>query len=148
MDNIIKELFSKLEEKIYVDEIAYLAIENGELIPIYKRDTELLTNEEWVEFHKEYRSFVKDSSLLIELVEKKITCAVEDTNKLPKKPIEFQKLNIASIYLFPVVDNDQVKGIVDIAYIGKCHKLTQDQLHQCNKIIKEYVNLLTSQNQA
>ncbi|QUH21486.1 hypothetical protein [Alkaliphilus sp. B6464] len=142
MVEVLKGLFKEISTIIKIEEIAYLSIEDGELIPIYKNDTEFLPLEKWINFHRKYRSFVKDSDFLIKLVETKTLCAIDNTNDLSSKPTEFKVLDIKSIYLFPVIQNNEVVGIVDIAFINKDYKLTQEQISQCEKIIDKNIDLL------
>lgn len=139
---IIKKLFNELEQFIEINEIAYLGIKNGELIPIYKNNTDSLSLNNWIEFHKQYRSFVKDSQFLIELVKTQKPALIKNTNELAKKPIEFQKLNINSIYLFPVIKNNEVVGIVDMAFRSYYYEFTDEQISKCLEVIDRYTPLL------
>ncbi len=144
MVEVLKKMFAKINEFIEIEEIAYLSIENGELIPIYKNDTDFLPLEKWISFHKEYRSFVKDNDFLVEMVETKSLCAIDNTNNLSSKPTEFKVLDIKSIYLFPTIKNNEVVGVVDIAFINKDYTLSQDQIDKCQEIINENMDLLTN----
>ena len=144
MVEVLKKMFTKINEFIEIEEIAYLTIENGELIPIYKNDTDFLPLEKWISFHKEYRSFVKDNDFLVEMVETKSLCAIDNTNNLSSKPTEFKVLDIKSIYLFPTIKNNEVVGVVDIAFINKDYTLSQDQIDKCQEIINENMDLLTN----
>ena len=144
MVEVLKKMFTKINEFIEIEEIAYLTIENGELIPIYKNDTDFLPLEKWISFHKEYRSFVKDNDFLVEMVETKSLCAIDNTNNLSSKPTEFKVLDIKSIYLFPTIKNNEVVGVVDIAFINKDYTLSQDQIDKCQELIDENMDLLTN----
>lgn len=142
MKKIFEEMFKDIGQVIPLDEIAYLGIQEGELIPIYKNDTEDLSMNEWIKFHTEYRSFVKDAPFLMALVEKKTKALIRDTNQLPKKPVEFEALNICSIYLFPIVYKDSVVGILDIAYRNTPCDLTDAQIEKIEQIASTYVDNL------
>ena len=144
MVEVLKSMFVEINKFINIEEIAYLSIEDGELIPIYKNDTEFLPLEKWISFHKEYRSFVKDNDFLVKLVETKSLCAIDNTNNLSSKPTEFKVLGIKSIYLFPVIKNNEVVGVVDIAFIKQDYILSQDQIDQCQELINKNMDLLTN----
>jgi GAF domain-containing protein len=138
MNLVFEKMFKEVAHFLEIDEIAYLKVVEGELIATYKWDTEDLPMDKWITFHKQYRSFVKDSPFLIELVEKKQMAIIEDTNQLPKKPVEFEVLNICSIYLFPIIKNDQVIGILDLAYRNNTYELSNDQIDAISKITQKY----------
>lgn len=140
MKTIVEKIFYKIEDFIELDEAAYLEIKEGELIPVYKRDTKTLPMDDWIIFHKKYRSFVKDSKFLIELVEHKKNAIIKDTNQLPKKPIEFEVLDIQSIYLFPVINKGKVKGIIDLAFRGNKYELSSEEINKISNIVSLYQN--------
>lgn len=141
MKTVIEKILQEIEQFMELEEAAYLGIDNsGELIPVYKRDTKTLTMEEWVKFHKKYRSFVQDNPFLMELVEHKKNAIIKDTNKMSRKPVEFQVLGIQSIYLFPVVKKGKVIGILDLAYIDKKREITEEEIEKICKIISKYQN--------
>lgn len=138
----LENLFNEIEKIIELDEIAYLKFEEGELVPVYKRNTELFTNEEWINFHKNYRTYVKDNKILKKIMDTKEICFIEDTNKLDKKPIEFEKIDVQSVYLIPVIKNDIVSGVIDIVYTGNTKRLTRLQLEKCAKVVEEHKEFL------
>ena len=144
MKETFENLFSELDPVLAMDEIAYLSVESEELEAIYKRDSRKWTNEEWLEFHKEHRTFVKDNSLLLNIVETKQVCRVEDTDKLPTKPYEFEILKIKSIYLFPVIKEERVVGIIDIVYYDDCYKLSDEKIEKFKAIINKHQELITN----
>ncbi len=142
MKDIFEKLYDELGEIIKIDEIAYLTFQDGKLNAVYKRDSKLFTNEEWVEFHKKNHTFVKNVPLLKKLIQTKQRCVVEDTNELQSKPPKLKKFNIESIYLFPIIKKNDVVGFINIVYIDNCCKLTKEQLDKCEKIIDKYKALI------
>ncbi|ABW18434.1 hypothetical protein [Alkaliphilus oremlandii] len=142
MIEVLKNMFNEIGSVVELEEIAYLTIENGELIPIYKNDTEFLPLQKWIDFHKEYRSFVKDAEFLMKLVETKSLCAIHNTDHLDTKPTEFKVLDIRSIYLFPIIKKDTVVAVVDMAFIKKNYVLSEEQIKQCEHIINKNIHML------
>ncbi len=136
MYKTIESVFHKIEQLAPLDEIAYLAIEDGELIPVYKRDTVALTNADWQAFHSVYRSFVKDSPFLQHMVDTGEPAIIENTDALPQKPIEFQKLDIKSIYLFPVCRGEVVVGVLDMAYRVMGHRLSKEVISAITALVQ------------
>jgi len=137
---VFNDLREKLKEIIEIDELAYLTVKDeAEAFAFYKADTELFSLEEWQKFHKdEYPTIIKNIPVLVDLVSNKRYVAVEDVFKLDPPQKEFQVLNIHSIYLLPVIDNDKVVGFVDIAYIGKRYKIDKETLDKIQEIINGY----------
>ncbi|ASW44371.1 hypothetical protein [Clostridium isatidis] len=134
---VFNDLREKLKEIIEIDELAYLTVKDeAEAFAFYKADTELFSLEDWQKFHKvEYPTIIKNIPVLVDLVSNKRYVAVEDVFKLNPPQKEFQVLNIHSIYLLPVIDDDKVVGFVDIAYIGKHYKIDKETLDKIQEII-------------
>ncbi len=142
MYETIESVFHKIEQLAPLDEIAYLAIEGGELIPVYKRDTTALTNADWRAFHSVYRSFIKDSPFLERMVATGEPAIIENTDALSQKPIEFQKLDIKSIYLFPVYRGEVVVGVLDMAYRLRTHRLQKEVISAITALVQREGALL------
>lgn len=140
MMKVFVELRDKLKEIIKIDELAYLTVKDeAEAFAFYKADTQLFSLEEWQKFHKvDYPTIIKNIPVLTDLVENKRYVAVENTHKLEPQQREFQVLNIHSIYLFPVLQDNKVVGFLDIAYIGEYYVLDKSTLDKIQHLVDEY----------
>lgn len=138
------QVFDKLKEKlmriIAVDEFAYLTVEDEmEAFAFYKADTQLLSFSEWKKFHKvDYPTIIKNSPILTDLVEHKRYVSVENTHLLEPLQEEFQVLNIYSIYLFPVIQNNMVVGFIDIAYVCDYYVIDKNVLDKIQHLVNEF----------
>lgn len=137
---VFNELKEKLKEIIKVEEFAYLTVKDEvQAFAFYKADSNLFSLDEWKKFHREdYPTIIEKSPVLIDLVKNKKYVAVENTHKLAVPQKEFQVLNIYSIYLFPVLENNIVVGFVDIAYIGDYYVIDKNSLDKIQRLVCEY----------
>lgn len=140
MMKVFIELRDRLKEIIKIDELAYLTVKDeAEAFAFYKADTQLFSLEDWKKFHKvDYPTIIKNIPVLTDLVKNKRYVAVQNTHNLEPQQREFQVLNIHSIYLFPVLQDNKVVGFVDIAYIGECYVLNKDTLDKIQLLVDEY----------
>ncbi|RKD34669.1 GAF domain-containing protein [Thermohalobacter berrensis] len=142
MLEIFNKLCDEISQVIEIDEIALLKIQDGYIIPVIKKNTEFLSADEWFDFHEEYESKVENDKFIKRTLEEKKVSVIKDTSNLEEVPIEWKVLGIASIYFFPVIKDDKVVSIVDIAYIKKPYKMTDEQIEKLKEIISKYSNEL------
>ncbi|WP_105617635.1 GAF domain-containing protein [Vallitalea okinawensis] len=144
--NTFDELYDQLRAVIPFDEIGFHAIKNGRLNPVHKSNITDFKLVEWKAFHAKNPVYIENDPLLTQLVNLKELIAIQDTNAMDRKPEPFEKLDIRSVYIFPVINKDEVVGFVEIPGIKKYLNYSEDDLAKCQSIVSMNKEFLIQQS--
>ena len=111
-------------------------IEKGYLNPIYKTQTEILGLERWKAVHQRNPVYVKDTLILNEIMAKKQPIIINNTKQDTRSANEFFFFGIDSIMIIPVINQEEVKGIICIVSIGEQHQFTKEEMDICSRFIE------------
>lgn len=139
-ENLLDELFEKIQDTTGIEDIGYHEIRDDRLNPIYKTRTTVLGIEQWKYIHSQNIVYIKDHQILMKIVEDKKPIAISDVNRDELSSNAFFLFGIDSILVVPVMENETVKGIMCIASIGQPHKFIPEEIKRCEDLIKEYIN--------
>jgi hypothetical protein len=142
VNEILQRLFDELKAVLHTAEFGYHSIVDGSLVPVYKNDTEGLKLEKWRAYHANDPVIIKDDIILTELLKTKKSISIDNTNNNIYYSSSYKAFGIFSIYLVPIIKDDNVVGFVDMPVMGKYYSFKKDLKEQCELIIKRYNELL------
>jgi acetolactate synthase-1/2/3 large subunit len=135
----LERLFHKITEVTTIADVGFHIIEKGYLNPIYKTQTEVLGLERWKDEHQRNPVYVKDTLILREIMAKKQPIIINNTKQDNRSANEFFFFGIDSIMIIPVINQEEVKGIICIVSIGEPHQFTKKEMDICIRLIDEYL---------
>lgn len=134
---LLKQLFDDLKKIHPIKEMGIHAIGDGRLHPVYKNNDTDFNIEKWKAFHRNNPVYIKDDSFLTAIVNEKKTMAIHDTNTMEEKPQPFIKLDIQSVYIFPLLmGNQDIVGFVEIASLGEKLLLSDSEISMIETLIE------------
>ncbi|MDR3597760.1 GAF domain-containing protein [Clostridium sp.] len=142
MDEILQRLFHELKTVLHTDEFGYHAIIDDRLVPVYKNDTEGLNLEKWKMYHANNPVIIEDDIVLTEVLRTQKSISIDNTNDNSDYPLCYGVFGIFSIYLVPVIKDDNVVGLIDMPVMGRYYSFKNDIKEQCELIIRRYNELL------
>lgn len=128
-----------MTEVTTVADVGYHQIEKGHLNPIYKTQTEVLGMERWKAEHQRNPVYVKDTLILREIMTKKQPIIINNTKQDTRSANEFFFFGIDSIMIIPIINQEEVKGLICIVSIGEQHQFTNEEMDICSKLTKDYL---------
>lgn len=137
-ETFLNELFRKIEEVTQIKDVAYHEFKDGKLSPVHKTHTEKLGIEKWKTAHAQNPVYIKDTGILLEIVDKRLPIIVADVENNRLSAPAFFSFGIDSIMILPVIKEDSVVGIICVPSIGKLHNFTTDAVALCKQRIDEY----------
>ena len=138
MKNKLYILLNELKEISNIKDIGLHKIYNNTLIPIAKNRDGLLNESDWMTQHSNCHVNINDDFLIKKAIEEKkeqfiIDCCNNSTEAL-------NSFFIKSVYIFPIIINNDVVGIFVLASINNKITLSNEIINTIKKTIKENTN--------
>lgn len=131
-------LFEELIGLTGIEDIGYHRIDDDRLIPVAKSTGGMLLEKDWIEQHKKNPVIVSEDMQLVELMATKKVVYIKDCEVNSTKALDY--FSVHSMYTYPVIEHDEVVGIVVMVSIGKKNELSDEVIEQCEKVINEFLN--------
>ena len=133
----IYELFDKLTTLTSLQDIGYHKMLDNKLSPVMKSRVGKITEHEWMQRHFDSPVSIEDDKLISKVVATKHSVYVKDFKEYSNKGMN--SFSIHSVYMFPVVLNNEIKGIIAVVSIGKTVILSEEIINKCEELINSYM---------
>jgi acetolactate synthase-1/2/3 large subunit len=137
-------LFDRIREATGIEDIGYHKIENGKLKPIHKTNTDILGIEKWKKVHAEHPVYINETKILMQVINTKKPVFINDTNNNPLSADAFFLLGVDSIIIVPILNEDNVRGIICIVSIGKVREFSLQEVSKCESLVNRHLGHLLS----
>ena len=138
----IYELFNKLTTLTSLQDIGYHKMVDNKLSPVMKSRIGKITEKEWMQRHFDNPVSIEDDFLISKVVATKRTVHVKDFKEFSNEGMN--SFSIHSVYMFPVVLNNEIKGIIAVVSIGKTVILSEETINKCEELINSYMEHFTT----
>lgn len=119
-----------------IEDVGYHRILSDRLNPIIKSNNGEITEEDWLKHHTDNPALIANNPLLVELLRTKKRVYIKDTSILSSADLD--SFTICSVYVFPIVIDDEVIGVIPIVSIGIVNNLKDETILECELAINKY----------
>lgn len=125
-----------LTELTGIEDVGYHKILSDRLKPIIKSNTGEITEADWIQHHTDNPALIANNPLLVELLRTKKKVYIKDTSL--SSSADLDSFTICSVYVFPIVINNEVIGVIPIVSIGTVNSLKDETILECELAINNY----------
>jgi len=137
----IYELFNKLTALTSLEDIGYHKMVDNKLSPVMKSRIGKVTEDDWMQRHFDNPVSIEGDVLISKVVATKRSVYVKDFKEYSNKGMK--SFSIHSVYMFPVVLKNEIKGIIAVVSIDKTVMLSEEIISKCEELINSYMEHFT-----
>ncbi|HEY8805889.1 MAG TPA: hypothetical protein VIM42_12450 [Clostridium sp.] len=133
------ELTAELSILTGLEDIGYHKLLEDRLQPVMKSNKGKITQEDWIRHHMDNPVLLANNSILIELLSTNKKVCIKDASITSSADMD--PFTVRSVYMFPLIVDENVIGVLPIVSIGVATILENATLIECEKIILKYKNI-------
>lgn len=119
-----------------IEDVGYHMILSDRLKPIIKSNNGEITEADWIKHHTDNPVFIANNPILIELLRTKKKVCIKD-NSLSSS-VDMDSFTVRSVYMFPIVIDNEVIGVIPIVSIGVVTSLKDEIILKCELAIEQH----------